>query len=191
MENENIKEKIVGKETQKIESKPEVKAIEKIKKDKKKTEAAKPKVSKVTALGKDMPISMKYAATVCNAIRNKKTETAIEMLEQVVAKKRALMMKGEMAHHRVVGYATSRPSKYPVKASLEFIKLIKSLNANASVKGLDPSILIITKAMANKAGRPFKGTRLAFGRKRFKRSHVLLEGAEAANITKVAVKKQK
>lgn len=185
MENENIKK------DEKVNSKPEVKAVDKTKKDEKKTAAAKPKASKVTALGKDMPISMKYSAAVCDMIRNKKTSTALAMLEQIATKKRALLMKGEMAHHHVVGYATSRPSKYPVKASLEFIKLIKSLNANASVMGLDPSMLIIKKAMANKAARPFKGTRLAFGRKRFKRSNVLLEGAEAVNNTKQIAQKQK
>jgi large subunit ribosomal protein L22 len=174
MEQEN-KEKI---KEEKTEVKAVEKPVEKKAEAKPKTET-KPKATKVIAIGRDMPISMKYSAAVCSAIRNRKTEIALKLLEQVVSKKRALPMKGEMAHHHVVGSLTSRPSKYPVKASIEFIKLIKSLNANASVKGLDPSELIITKAMANKASRPFKGTRLAFGRKRFKRSNVLLEGAEA------------
>ena len=130
---------------------------------------------KAFVYGRDLSMSPKDAAAICNAIRGRTTEHSLIMLENVVKKKYAIIMKTESAHHKVG--SRSLPSRYPVKASLCFIKLIKSLNANATVKGMTGELIII-KAMANKAAKPFKPTRIAFGRKRFKRSHVLIEAEE-------------
>ncbi len=130
-----------------------------------------------TAVGKDLPISTKQAVAICSFIKGKNPSKAMDLLDKVIKKRIAVPMKGEIPHKR--GMPKGKPSgRYPVKASKYFIKLLKNLIANAATKGLDPESLIITKAMANKASRPYRGTRIAFGRKRFKRTHVSLETIE-------------
>lgn len=124
---------------------------------------------KAKALGKDLPISTKHAVAICAAIRNKKLREAQHYLEEVVAKKKLVPMKGEIPHH------VGKPGRYPVKAALCFSKLLKQLAANAATKGIDVENAIITKAAAHKASRPYRATRLAYGRKRFKRTNVELE----------------
>jgi len=128
---------------------------------------------------KDLPISTKHAVAICDLIRYKKPEEAIELLEKVLEKKLAVPMKGEIPHRRA-GVRAGKgkvAGRFPVKASKIFIGLIKNLIANASVKGLDKDQLIISLAMANKASRPYRRTRLAYGRKRFKRTHVTLKAS--------------
>ncbi len=156
----------------------------------KKAEAEKKNKAKVAnTKGKDLPISTKQAVAICSFIRGKNPQKALALLEQVIAKKIAIPMKGEVPHRNNMpkGKVAGR---YPVKASKEFIKLLKNLIANASSKGMDIDKITINKAIANKASRPFRGTRIGFGRKYFKRTHVALEVAETARAeTKEASEK--
>lgn len=140
--------------------------MEKAKTEGKKTE----RLERAEAHGKDMPISKKHAVAICNAIRHKGVKDAQKMLELVTRKKKAVAMKGEIPHRK----GTGKPGRYPVKAAEAFIKLLKELKANASVKGINDE-LIITRAVANKAARQHRSARIAFGRKKFKRTHVDLE----------------
>ncbi len=133
------------------------------------------KIARVRGL--NIETSQKYAINICKFIKNKKATYAIELLEKVMLKKIAIPMKMEVAHKKGIGGGYSS-GKYPVKASGIFIKLIKSLIANASVLGLDEKNVIISTAKADKAHRPFRGTRMAYGRKKSKRCHVLLEATE-------------
>lgn len=142
--------------------------------------------TKASVNGKDLPISTKQAVALCSFIRKKNPKQAITLLEQVTKKKIAVPMKGEIPHR----HGMSKPGRYPVKASQQFIKLLKSLIANATVKGLDAESLMIEKAMANKASRSIRATRLAFGRKKFKRTHILLEATEK-EIKQKTEKKEK
>ena len=148
------------------------------------------KIEKVTvrAVGKDLPISTKHAVALCAAVKRKNIRKANELLRLVILKKTAVPMKGEIPHHPIG--ATSRPSRYPMKAAEYFTKLLKDLAGNAAVKGLDIESLIITAAIANKASRPYRATRLAYGRKRLKRTHIRLE-AEAELIVKKTKEKKK
>ena len=131
---------------------------------------------------KDLPLSTKYSIAICNIIRKKNPQEAIDMLEKVLRKKLAVPCKGEIPHrkrgHRIGKILSGR---YPIKASNIFIKLLKNLIANANVNGLDTENIIITKAVANIAARPVKPTRLAYGRKKFKRTHVVLSVKEIKN----------
>ncbi len=131
----------------------------------------KPKKEKNEALvyGRSLPISTKHAIAICNFVRNKKIEHAIKDLQDVVNMKKAIPMKGEIPHRK--GKIMS--GRYPKKASLEFIKLLKGLNANASVNNINTNEdkVKINIAIANKASRPYR----RFGRHQAKRSHVLLK----------------
>lgn len=144
------------------------------------------KKAKVKALAKDLPISKKHAVALCAAVRGKKVRNMQKFLRAVIEKKKSVAMKGEIPHRA----GTSRPGRYPIKASGCFVKLLGDLVANASVKNLDVENLIITKAIANQASRPYKAARIAYGRRQLKRTHVELE-AEAEEVKEKKKVKEK
>lgn len=115
--------------------------------------------------GRDLPISKKQSVEVCRFIKGKKIDDALKMLNEVIKEKRAVPMRGEIPHRK--GMMSGR---FPKKTSYYFIKLLKSLSANALKKNLDISNLKI-HAMANTAARPARGGRF---RRKFKRAHVTL-----------------
>ena len=176
---QDIKEKKI-EEKKPEEKKEEMKKEEpkqEVKEEKKVIKKKEQKFDYAIVRGLDMEISTKHSVAICNFIRGKNPSRAIEMLEKVSRKEIAVPMKGEIPHkHNMPKGKMS--GRYPVKASKQFIKLLKSLISNANTNGLDTEKLIITIAKANKAARPHRATRMAFGRKRFKRSHVFLESRE-------------
>ncbi len=154
----------------------------------KKQEKKKVKIAK--AVGKNLPISTKHSIAICIFIKGKNPQKALEILEKVIRAKVAVPMKGEIPHRK--NMPKGKPSgRYPIKASKYFIKLLKNLIANATTKGLDADSLIISKAIANKASRPYRGTRIAYGGKHFKRTHVNLETIEIKKETKKEKKQEK
>ncbi len=145
----------------------------------------------VIVQGKDLPLSYKTSGAICRFIKNKNPQKAIELLELVIQKKIAVPYRGESAHKKNQrnGYARAQ---YPEKTSGYFIKLLKSLIANAKNSNMDTEKIIITLAKANKAAVPMRGTRMGFGRKRFKRAHVFLEAREKSeNLNKDHKNKKK
>jgi len=151
--------------------------VEKKPQEKKKEEKTEKKIKIAKAVGKDFSISTKHAIAICSFIKGMNPKDALDILEKVRKKKIAVPMKGEIPHRR--NMPKGKPSgRYPVKASRYFIKLLKNLIANATTNGLDADLLIITKAMANKASRPYRASRIAYGGKRFKRTHINLETTE-------------
>jgi len=135
-----------------------------------------PKVNKDYAVvnATSLPISTKYAVAICKFVKDKKIEKAIADLEEVVLKKKAVPMKGEIAHKKGKGMMSG---KYPKKASENFIMLLKSLLANANANELEDSV--VTEAIANLAQRPFGKQ----GRIRRKRTHVKLVAKSFAQHT--------
>ena len=128
----------------------------------------KPAIKKEFAIanGKDLPISLKHAKFICRFIKGKSIEQAMQLMAQVSTKKIYVPMNGELACRK-----KGIKGRYPVKASLEFIRILKSLQGNANVSGLlEP---VITEAISNKASLPHRK-----GGLRFKRAHVLLEVRE-------------
>jgi len=115
--------------------------------------------------GKSLPLSIKTSVAICNFIKNKNIDVAISLLEEVAKKKKPIPMKGEIPHKKGI-----MSGRYPVKASLEFIKLLKSLKANAIIKGLEIEKYHV-HGMANIASRPYR----RFGKTKFKRVHVTLK----------------
>ncbi len=146
---------------EKIEEKKEPKS--EVKKEQKK-EIAKKELA--TASGKDLPLSLKHVKFICNFIKNKSPQEALELMEKVATKKIYVPMKGELACRK-----KGVKGRYPVKAAREFIRILKGLQGNSNVAGLlNP---IIAEAVPNQASRPFKK-----GGLRFKRAHVLLVARE-------------
>lgn len=93
------------------------------------------------ALGREMPISPKFAREVAGMIRGMKVETAQKALEDVIDKKRAVPLKRynkRVSHKSGVG-----PGRYPVKAATAILGVLNSAASNAEYKGLDVSNMAI------------------------------------------------
>jgi large subunit ribosomal protein L22 len=117
---------------------------------------------------KSLPVSTKTAKYICTFIKGKKIDKAIENLEAVIAKKKAIPMKGEIPHRK--GKIMS--GRFPKNAAQEFIIILKGLKGNSLVNGLEEPV--ISEAVANMASRPFgRG-----GRHKKKRTHVKLVARE-------------
>jgi len=125
--------------------------------------------------GFSIRISPKSSKYICKAIMRKNIDGAIDFLELVVLKKKAIPMNGaEIPHRKGIGMMSGR---YPVNAANEFILLLKQLKANAVVNGIDNPI--ITLAIANKAQLPYKKDG-----KRGKRTHIYLEAIDKNKMEK-------
>ncbi len=163
------------------ENKQEVKGVEENKEEKKKSESTgkpeekkddkktkkqeiKPKENAKIDV-KSLALSPKYCFAICKMIKGKTPEQAVERLDLVIKEKKAVPMKGEIPHRKGEGMMSGR---FPKKASLEIIKLLKQLSANALVNGIENPIITIAKA--DRAPRPFRKQ----GR-RAKRVHIYLE----------------
>jgi len=137
----------------------------------------KPKVKKteVVVNSYSLPISTKYSVAICRFIKNKKIETAIADLGQVLLKKKAVPMKGEIPHKKGKSMMSGR---FPKKATEHFIKLLKSLAANANANDLNNPA--ISEAVPNLASRPYG----RFGRIKRKRTHVRITAIEKNKLKK-------
>jgi large subunit ribosomal protein L22 len=132
------------------------------KKEEKKIEVKKVKKNSVNVNVTNVKTSTKVSVSICKFIKNKTIENAIKDLESVSLLKKAVPMKGEIPHRR--GKIMS--GRFPVRASKEFIILLKSLKGNAINHDLESPI--ISEAIANKGTTTYaKG-----GRARAKRTNV-------------------
>lgn len=120
---------------------------------------------KATVRGVSLPISTRHSIAICRFIGGKTLSQAISMLQDVIKFKKAVPMRGELPHRK--GMCSGR---YPVNASKQFVKLLKSLNANASNLSVDATSMII-HAKADLASRG-RSSRKA---KHFKRTNILIE----------------
>jgi len=150
--------------------KKEIKKPDKEKKKEivKKPEKKIPKKTEAIVNSVNLPVSTKYSVAICKFIKGRKIENAIIDLEEVLAHKKAIPMKGEIPHRK--GKIMS--GRYPKKAVEHFIKLLKSLLANSNANELNNPI--ISDAIANIGSRPFG----RFGRIRKKRTHVKIKVKE-------------
>ena len=163
-----IKEKKEAAE-KKEEANEEKKEGEKQKEDKKKEKKIEKKEEAIVN-GKDLRMSTKKAGAICNFIRGKKIDDSIEKLEKTSKLKLAIPIIGEYPHKKGM-----MSGIYPVNASKIFIKLLKSLRANALVNGLEPEESVVSFAKADIASLPHRA-----GGARAKRANVLLKAREAS-----------
>jgi ribosomal protein L22 len=166
---EKVEEKTEEKkETETPTTEKEEKKIKEEKKEIKKP-VKKIKKEEVSVNAKSVPISTKYAMSICKFVKGKRVGDAIRDLEQVVLLKKSVPMKGEYSHRKGKGMSGG---SFPQRASKHFIVLLKSLAGNANNHEIyEP---IIFEASANWAQAP-KGR---FGRVRRKRTHVTLKAKE-------------
>jgi ribosomal protein L22 len=118
--------------------------------------------------GINVPISDKYSREICKFIKGKTIQKAISDLEEVIRKKKAVPMKGEIPHRK----GKIMAGRYPQIASKHFINLLKTLSANSNLNGLETPI--ITEAIANIGQRPYG----RFGTVKRKRTHIMIKTME-------------
>ena len=106
------------------------------------------------ALGREMPISPKFAREVAGMVRGMKVETAQKALEEVIEKKRPVPLK--RYNKRVSHKAGVGPGRYPVKAAKAILSVIDSAVSNAEYKGLDVSGMAIATISVSR-GRVIPG----------------------------------
>jgi ribosomal protein L22 len=178
IEKSGVPKKIAEKE-EKLDEKAIKKPEEKPKETEKKPVKEKPKKTESFVRAYDLPVSTKHSTAVCKFIKNKKIEDAIADLEQVLKLKKAIPMKGEIPHRKGKGISSGR---FPTKTVKSFIKLLKSLSANANYNGLEEPVIF--EAIANIGQRPYG----KFGWVRKKRTHVKIT---AKNMQKKKIKEIK
>lgn len=137
------------------------------------------------AKGVSLPISTKVSIEICNHIRNKSTKKAIAILERVLEKKEAIPYK---RFNWDVGHKPGKiaAGRYPEKACIQILKLVKQAEKNAGYKGLGED-LVIFKIVPNKASRSYH-----YGRQRrrlMKRTHIELFVKEINSTKKKETKK--
>src|SRR3989344_4790232 len=88
----------------------------------KKSETQKKKIQKNEAVVniQNAPVSTKYSRDICKFIKYKQIEKAINDLEQVLAHKKAITMKGGVGHKKSAGSFASGSGKYPKDATEYF-----------------------------------------------------------------------
>ena len=100
-------------------------------------------------VGISLPISRKHGFAICKFIRGLALPKAKKFLEEVISLKRPVpFTKFTDGLGHKPGIAAGR---YPVKASTYVLKLLKSVEANAQVKGLSTANLIIKHIVAQNA----------------------------------------
>ncbi|MBN2567105.1 50S ribosomal protein L22 [Candidatus Woesearchaeota archaeon] len=133
-----------------------------------------PTENMATAVGRDLPISTKQAVEICRFIRGKRADAAKAALERV------LKHESPLPYTRHVKKMPHRPGMrtgaYPEKAIREVLKLLKSAEMNAHVKGLSEE-LVIAHTNAHLASRPMRYGRQS--RRITKRTHIEVVLAEA------------
>ena len=168
----------VKKESANVEEETK-KTSETAKKPDVKKPAKKVKKIEVAVNGKSVPISTKYSMAICKFIKYKTIEQATKDLEDVIVKKKAVPMKGEIPHRK--GRIMS--GRFPKRASEHFIILLNSLAKNAINHEEEEPIIV--EALANLAQRP----RGRFGAVKKKRSHITIVAKEKKQIKRKKSKK--
>jgi large subunit ribosomal protein L22 len=133
------------------------------------------KDNEAKALGRSLPISMKHAVSVCDAIRGKKLSVAKLLLDRVSAMRQAVPYRRynqEMAHNKNVG-----SGRFPVNTCVFIKSVVESAEANAQLKGLSTAALVIKHIACHKAGKIQRHGRQRTERKNAHLEVVLAEGS--------------
>ncbi len=168
-------------------SEKDISSAEKVKEEKKpeqkKPIQSKPKVKRNYAVvnAKSVPISAKHSIAICKFIKNKNIEKVIKSLGEVLLKKKAIPMRGEIPHRK----GKMMSGRFPQKAVGHFIKLLNSLEANANINELNEPVIV--EAISNLAQRPYG----RFGKTKKKRTHITIKCMEKKIIKKKKIKEEK
>ena len=167
---DKVPERVAKKEEKIAEEVAKKEVSEKKEEKKPEPKKTKPKVKKNEAVVNSytLPISTKKSAAICRFIKGKTIEDSQAYLEEVIKRKKAIPMKGEIPHRK----GKMMSGGFPKNAAKHFIILLKSLAGNSIVNGIDNPVIV--EAVANLASRPYA----RFGRWRRKRTHVRLVAKE-------------
>jgi len=117
------------------------------------------------ASGRDLRVSFKETVELLREIRGKKLSEAYQILDDVIALKRAVPFKrfkrGIPHRKELTGWKAGR---YPVKAAKLVKKVLKSAEHNAMNKDLDPENLYIKHAAAQVGSKLKRIFPRAYGR---------------------------
>ncbi|HEU98068.1 MAG: 50S ribosomal protein L22 [Fervidicoccaceae archaeon] len=117
---------------------------------------------------RDAQISPKKVINLARAIKGMKTEDAKKFLERVIRKEEAVpswVHSKKIPHRSGLGDKWGIPmGKYPVKAAKILLKLVRSAEANAENKELDPEKLRIIHISVKKGYVLKRYMPRAFGR---------------------------
>jgi ribosomal protein uL22 len=140
------------------------------------------------SVARDAPVSTKVSIEVVKFLKGKTTKVAKAYLEKVLQKTLAIPFTRftDGVGHRPGNGITS--GRYPQKLSVELIKLMTNVEANASIKGLGEELKII-HFVAHRASTPMHYGR--HPRREMKRTHIEIIVEEVETKKKVAKKKAK
>ena len=139
----------------------------------------------VFALRYDVNASYKDLGAVCDAIKYKKAQLAMDLLDKVIAKSMPIAFRRHSKHMGARHELGGIKGGYPVKAATEVKKTLINAVANANNKGFSGSDLFVVGASANKTHierrYPSKGS-IAWGRGMYGRSAMNHSDLEFAKI---------
>lgn len=128
------------------------------------------------AMGRELHISPKDSAEICDSIRGKDLEKAKETLRGVINKEKPIPFR---KHNKKKGHRKGiqkwDSGGYPEKAASEILKVIENAESNAEYKGLDTNKLRVKHIAAQKGREIEEMMPRAFGRatqKNTKTTHI-------------------
>jgi len=104
------------------------------------------------AMLKNAPVSVKYSTEICNQIKTRPVNKAIEFMQRIISHEEYLPLKRynkKVAHRKGQAKEGEKAGRYPEKVANAFIQLLELAKTNADFKGLDPEKLLIIHAYAN------------------------------------------
>lgn len=139
----------------------------------------------VKALSYDVNASYKDLGAVCDAIKYRKADAAISILDGVISKRMPIVFRRHNKHKGARHELGGIKGGYPVKAASEVKKTLVNAIANAGNKGFSGNDLFVVGASANKTHierrYPSKGS-IAWGRGMYGRSAMNHSDLEFAKI---------
>ncbi|HDN83408.1 MAG TPA: 50S ribosomal protein L22 [Candidatus Altiarchaeales archaeon] len=104
------------------------------------------------AMGRDLDISLKKAVEICSRLRGMKLKDAIKLLEAVSKLEKSIPFtryKSGVGHRKGLR-GKEKIGKFPQKAALKILDVLRNLQSNAEYKGLDAENLKIVNIQAKK-----------------------------------------
>lgn len=104
--------------------------------------------------GRDMRISPKFAREVCNTIKGMRLNQAKTYLESVGLLQQSVpfrRFKKKQAHRKDLKAFKWYAGRYPEKAALKVLEVLKNVESNAEYKGLDTERCRVVHAAAHRA----------------------------------------
>ncbi|KAF7717166.1 60S ribosomal protein L17 [Penicillium ucsense] len=126
-----------------------------------------PNAKSARARGSYLRVSFKNTRETAQAINGMKLQKALTYLDNVTKKSMAVPMRryagstGRTAQGKQFGVSKAR---WPVKSAEFLIDLLKNAEANADIKGLDTSALVVKRIQVNQAPKGRRRTYRAHGR---------------------------